>query len=290
MMATGRTEAGIILGTAAYMSPEQARGRPVDKRADIWAFGCVLYEMLTGRQAFSGESTTDVLASVVQREPDWSLLPANLPAGVHALLRRALQKNARERLRDIGDARIELAATATTDSGISTRAARARASRRRRPAAIADGGHCAGVPRNGSAWRRRGVAVAPRDRAGYRGAGGCRPQFDHAPAVDVVVAGTRIVGRVVAGRPSARLRRQRRRDDSVVSAAARSLRVDPAAGTEGAANPFFSLDGRWIGFFADSKLKKVSLDGGAPVALADAAHPTRRGLAGRWVDSRHADE
>ncbi len=112
IMATGRTEAGIILGTAAYMSPEQARGRPVDKRADIWAFGCVLYEMLTGRQAFSGESTTDILAEVVQREPDWSLLPVAVPPSVVRLLRRALQKNARERLRDIGDARLELAPAA----------------------------------------------------------------------------------------------------------------------------------------------------------------------------------
>ena len=89
------TQAGMILGTAAYMAPEQARGKPVDKRADIWAFGCVLYEMLTGRAAFAGETVADVMASVLQKEPDWSLLPASTPASVQRLLRRCLQKEAR---------------------------------------------------------------------------------------------------------------------------------------------------------------------------------------------------
>jgi Tol biopolymer transport system component len=102
------TDSGVILGTAAYMSPEQARGKPVDKRADIWAFGCVVYEMLTGRAAFAGETTSDVIASILQNEPDWSRLPASTPAPVQRLLRRCLQKDARHRLRDIGDARIEL--------------------------------------------------------------------------------------------------------------------------------------------------------------------------------------
>jgi serine/threonine protein kinase len=102
------TQAGIILGTAAYMPPEQARGRTVDRRADIWAFGCVLFEMLTGRIAFGGETVTDTLAAVVMKEPDWSLLPAATPAHVRVLLRRCLQKDPRQRLRDIGDARISV--------------------------------------------------------------------------------------------------------------------------------------------------------------------------------------
>ena len=102
------TQAGIILGTAAYMSPEQAKGKAVDRRADIWAFGCVLYEMLTGKQAFAGESATDVLAAVLRGEPDWSQLPAGTPAHIRVLLRRCLQKDPRMRLRDIGDARISL--------------------------------------------------------------------------------------------------------------------------------------------------------------------------------------
>jgi eukaryotic-like serine/threonine-protein kinase len=102
------TQAGIILGTAAYMSPEQAKGKKIDRRTDIWAFGCVLYEMLTGQQAFTGETVTDVLAAIVRAEPDWSQLPSSTPAHVRVLLRRCLQKDPKQRLRDIGDARISL--------------------------------------------------------------------------------------------------------------------------------------------------------------------------------------
>lgn len=107
-MSVGATQAGVILGTAAYMSPEQARGKPVDRRTDIWAFGCVLYELLTGKQAFAGESAPDIVAAVLQTEPDWSLLPSATPAHIRVLLRRCFQKDPRQRLRDIGDARISL--------------------------------------------------------------------------------------------------------------------------------------------------------------------------------------
>jgi eukaryotic-like serine/threonine-protein kinase len=102
------TRAGMILGTAAYMSPEQARGAAVDKRTDIWAFGCVLYEMLSGKAGFSGETITDVLAAVLRVEPDWSALPADTPPGVCRLLRRCLQRDCKQRLHDIADARLEL--------------------------------------------------------------------------------------------------------------------------------------------------------------------------------------
>ena len=98
----------MILGTAAYMSPEQARGQPVDRRADIWAFGCVLYEMLTGGQAFAGESLADVLGAVVKSEPDWNALPRDTPRLVRSLLRRCLQKDTARRLHDIADARLEI--------------------------------------------------------------------------------------------------------------------------------------------------------------------------------------
>ena len=103
------TGVGVILGTAAYMSPEQARGRVVDRRTDIWSFGCVLYECLTGRQLYRGETVSDLIAQILEREPDWSALPANVPPRVRELLRRCLRKDARERLRDIGDARLEIA-------------------------------------------------------------------------------------------------------------------------------------------------------------------------------------
>ena len=103
------TAAGLILGTAAYMSPEQARGKPVDKRADVWAFGAVLHEMLTGRPLFAGETVSDVLAAVLTREPDWTALPASTPPGVRRLLRRCLERDPKRRLRDVGEARIALA-------------------------------------------------------------------------------------------------------------------------------------------------------------------------------------
>jgi eukaryotic-like serine/threonine-protein kinase len=104
----GSTRQGLILGTPAYMSPEQARGKPVDKRCDIWSFGCVFYEALTGRKAFPGDSVTDILAALIEREPDWTGLPHNTPETVRALLRRCLQKDPKQRLHDIADARIEI--------------------------------------------------------------------------------------------------------------------------------------------------------------------------------------
>ena len=105
------TMGGMILGTAAYMAPEQARGKTVDKRADIWAFGLVLYEMLAGRTAFAGDTISDVLAAVLTREPDWTALPATTPASIRRLLARCLEKDPKRRLRDIGDARLEIEET-----------------------------------------------------------------------------------------------------------------------------------------------------------------------------------
>ena len=104
----GMTDSGVILGTAPYMSPEQARGKVVDKRADIWAFGCVLFEMLAGRRPFDGETISDTIAAILTREPEWTALPAATPAGIRGLLQRCLEKDDKRRLRDIGDARIEI--------------------------------------------------------------------------------------------------------------------------------------------------------------------------------------
>ena len=104
------TRQGVILGTAAYMSPEQARGQVVDKRTDIWAFGCVLFETLTGRAAFGRDAVTDTLAAIVEREPDWGRLPAAVSSNIRRLLQRCVDKDLKRRLRDIGDARFEIEA------------------------------------------------------------------------------------------------------------------------------------------------------------------------------------
>ena len=106
----------MILGTATYMSPEQARGLPVDTRTDIWAFGCVLYEMLSGRKAFHGETVTDCLAAIVRQDPDWTLLPPSVPDNVVRLIKRCLQKDVGSRLGDIGEARPELQDVVATPS------------------------------------------------------------------------------------------------------------------------------------------------------------------------------
>ena len=123
-LTSGGTRYGVILGTAAYMSPEQARGQPLDRRTDVWSFGCVLYECLTGTRAFPGLTVSDTIAAVLEREPDWAALPARTPASLHRLLRRCLRKDARERLRDVADARLEL------EDDASRRTTRTRASRR----------------------------------------------------------------------------------------------------------------------------------------------------------------
>ena len=118
------TQLGVILGTAAYMSPEQVRGKPVDKRSDIWAFGGVLYEMLTGKRAFDGDDVSDTLANVLKHEPDWGALPATTPANIRRVLRRCLEKDPRRRIHDIADARLDLDEKDVADAAVPMAAAR----------------------------------------------------------------------------------------------------------------------------------------------------------------------
>ena len=128
---TDQTTPGAVVGTVSYMAPEQARGRPVDKRADIWAFGVVLFEMLTGQRLFARETPSDVVVAVLTHEPDWSLLPEGTPAGVRRLLRRCLTRDARNRLHDIADARLEL-----SDAEVSAARPRPRPLRQRPPRCV----------------------------------------------------------------------------------------------------------------------------------------------------------
>jgi Tol biopolymer transport system component len=254
-MLGGSTDAGIILGTAAYMSPEQARGRAVDKRADIWAFGCIVFEMLSGRAAFSGESTTDILADVVKKEPEWSTL-AHVPRGLIETLKRCLQKDPKQRFRDIADVRYEIGRA--LDPGAMTADVQPRA----RWAA--------------AAWFAAGAALA----AGAVLVGLPRPQADETrTAIRSSVnlpPGTTLAlsrGSSVAISPDGQLVAFTARAEKKTLLYLRRLdrfEAEAVAGTDDATNPFFSPDGRWIGFFSGDKLKKVSIDGGAPVFVADA--------------------
>ena len=172
----------MILGTAAYMSPEQARGRPVDKRADVWAFGAVLFEMLTGTAPFPGEDISHILARVIEREPEWGVLPLNLPPAIGVVLRRCLTKDPRQRIRDIGDVRLAL------DGAFDTRLRR----RSRLPpaptsavVATRSGLQCAGARHRRRARRRRDVDR----RASFRAATGA---FHDRAAVDAAAGAARV--------------------------------------------------------------------------------------------------
>lgn len=248
---TRHTETGVILGTAPYMSPEQARGKPVDKRTDVWAFGCVLYEMLTGRNAFRGDDVSTTLAQILEREPDWNALPARTPASVRRLLTRCLEKDPKKRLRDVGDAILELDA-------------------REIPAE-------APAETSGTSWMRLvwgsmgllvGVLVAT--WAGSRAPGAAtdtssrlvRFHTEPIPVSTLPFAlspdGTRLVYATDRdGTPRLYVRALDRAE------------VDPIRGTGGAKMPFISSDGDEIGFHAGGRLMTTSLERGSPVELLD---------------------
>jgi len=259
------TMQGVILGTAAYMSPEQARGKAVDKRTDIWAFGCVLYELLTGKPAFHGEDITEILAAVVKSEPDWTALPAPLPGKCRDLLRHCLQKDRRLRLRDAGDAQIEIqeAIAAPKDSS-ATHAGPASASK----LLLAAGTMAAllavlfGVAAWG--WWR---SARPVERALVRLDVDLGPDVSLGSSygADAILSpdGARIVY-VSQGRLFAR-----RLDQP---------NATELAGTQGAYAPFFSPDGQWLGFFSALKLQKISVEGGSAISLCDAPF----GVGGSW--------
>jgi serine/threonine-protein kinase len=257
---------GVPIGTAGYMSPEQARGRPVDKRTDIWAFGCVLYEMICGRQAFAGETTSDRIAAILEREPDWSLVPAAAPPGVRRVLRRCLEKDPARRPHHIADARLDL-----EDPGdpVVPRS-RQRALITAIPIALAIGASAAFLffpPRSSS------PAPDPLHLTVELGADASMP-VEVGPNVALSPDGSTLA--FVA------LSHDARTGQLYVRHLNQLVTTTPLAGTEDARNPFFSPDGRWIAFFDDvhRKLKKVSTTGGPPVTLCDA--PGGRG--GAWLD------
>lgn len=265
------TMAGVILGTAAYMSPEQARGKTVDRRADVFAFGCVLLEMLTGRQTFTGETVSDTLAAVLRAEPEWDSLPTHTPRTIERLLRRCLDKDPRQRLRDIGEARITLErviAGQDDDEPAVVAAAPARRGGALGWAAAVVFAVIAiavvvGFVMKPTVEERivRASILPPKDvRFNLRGI--------HPGPVVISPDGRRItyVGRQSGGTSQLYVRELDGTD-------ARAL-----PGTDEAGYPFWSPDGRAVGFFAAGKLKRVDMTGGPPLTLCDAA----TGKGGSW--------
>ena len=258
------TKAGIILGTAAYMSPEQARGKAVDRRADIWSFGVVLYEMLAGKQLYGGETASDSMAAVITREPDWNDLPASTPRRIRELLRRCLAKDPRKRLQAIGDARIEL-----EESGA---------------------GSEIGLPAAGSIGQRPGginLGVAIILFILALGAGAVlqslrtpaeRPQ-PVARVAQPLPAELSLTSRnllVVAISPDGS-KIIHVGNNRLYVRSLDSLNLTELEGSTGGTSPFFSPDGQWIAFFAGGQTKKIQITGGAPTVIC-----AKDGFDGSW--------
>ncbi|MEO5762299.1 MAG: protein kinase [Vicinamibacteria bacterium] len=268
-MSRHATEEGMIMGTAAYMSPEQARGKTVDRRSDIWSFGVVLFEMLTGTRLFAGETVSDVLAAVLTREPDWKALPASTPMRLRRLIERCLERDPKQRLRDIGEARVALSSTSTGVEPASTETmARAPSSSRRLPLVIAAlliiaagiTGFMVRGPRDSAAAPRGltvfGVPIPPEHAL----------TASQSPLVDISADGHTIL-----------FAAEGEKGTSIFRRSLDSLAVTRIDGTVGAENPVISPDGRTVAFFADKMVRRVPIEGGVSVAIAPAQAP--RGLA-----------
>ena len=245
------TKVGVILGTAAYMSPEQARGKAVDKRTDIFSFGAVLCEMLTGRQLFKGEDAADTMASVIRSEPDFRSLPAELPPRVREVLGRCLEKDPKKRRRDIGDIRTELEAPHEPVAAETQM-------RRSRPWLPVAGAVTLSLATGIAGWHLKPDVPRPLKR------------FEMVLPEGDVFSGTG--GHIVAISPQATHLVYAANNQFYLRALDQIAAV-PIRGTENGREPFFSLDGEWIGFYANGYLKKVAITGGTPVTLCDADFP-----------------
>jgi len=261
------TQPGVILGTAAYMSPEQAKGKAVDKRADIWAFGCILYECLTGKKVFEGDTVTETLASILKGEPEWQQLPIETPTGIQQVLKRCLQKDLRLRYRSIADAWLDIESPAIQQP------------------------ENAAQFRQSSLWKLLVCAVVLLS-AGILIGAGLLLYFRPAAPVQVfratmkIAAGHSLAGRQEAGRPTRTAMAVSNDGKFVIYSAIDDTpnsqpksqlylrRMDqlegaPINGTVGGINPFISPDDRWIGFWAERKLKKIPVEGGVATVLCE---------------------
>ena len=261
----------IVVGTPAYMSPEQARGQSLDRRTDIWAFGCVLYEMLTGRRPFGGDTISDTLAAILEREPDLTVLPAASPPPIRRLLRRCFEKDRTRRLADMADARLDIddaLSGSDTDAPLALSISRGRERLTWGSSMLLVGLTAAALV----AWATRPVSVPPETTRTIlsvaptsetsdanpleQRAGAARPTRT---AVALSPDGkTLVFGAIWGGRPQ------------LYARAMDQLTATPIAGTGGGSSPFFSPDGQWVGFVADGELRKVPLKGGPAVTLCKA--------------------
>jgi eukaryotic-like serine/threonine-protein kinase len=261
-LSNAATQQGVILGTAAYMSPEQAKGKAADKRADVWAFGCVVFEMLTAQSVFSADDVSQTLARVLERQPDFSLLPANLHPKLMEMLERCLEKEAKNRYGAISDARVDIQKALADPRGVVVQASAAFEPRTMLrmilpwvAAVIAVGAVIAGV----AIWKLKPPEPGQVMRFEFELPEGQRPRFTDLRDSVLAISpdGKQLVYSTYKGlylRPM----------DELTS--------KPIAGTEGPAEqPFFSPDGKWIGYFstADRKLKKIAVNGSSPVILCE---------------------
>ncbi|MBS1855913.1 MAG: serine/threonine-protein kinase [Acidobacteria bacterium] len=264
------TAAGLILGTASYMSPEQAKGKPADRRTDIWAFGVLLVEMLTGRAMYTGETISETLASVIKDQPDLSGLPSETPLSIRHLLKRCLDKDPRRRLQAIGEARVALenAAAEGPPAAAGATAAAAQPARRGAPWWLAASAVAIALALAGLLWR----ATRPVDYPLERFSADLGPEATAGARITAALSpdGTQIAYPV--------------RTRTGTALGIRLLSVSKPTilmGTEGAFDQFFSPDGQWIGFFDGGSLKKVSVQGGATITLCPATVVSRGASWGR---------
>ncbi|MHC4175357.1 MAG: protein kinase domain-containing protein, partial [Planctomycetota bacterium] len=278
------TQPGRVMGTPAYMSPEQARGKPADRRSDIWSFGSLMYEMLTGHLPFEGQTATEILARIIERQPDWEMLPQETPTNIRTLLRRCLEKDPRRRLQHIGDAVIEIRETLSPPSTAppTVTLTRLEAAPRPKPQTVAIIVAaalvcilCAIVALWGP-WRTSSLPKLQLSRFVIN-----LPQGES--IAGTAYEPTAAIGSAVALSPDGtRLAYVVRRGDTshLCLRSLENFDAKTIQGTEDAEIPFFSPDGNWIGFCAEGKLKKVSLLGGAPQTICE----VQRAREGCWLE------